>query len=69
MIVVAIVVLGEDVQGRVEAEDVAVIIGAKHEGLVELLGLELKALQALVLELRLVARRSLVLLTAMSARK
>eukprot|EP00965_Chrysotila_dentata_P052922 1754832-Pleurochrysis_carterae.AAC.1 len=31
VVVVAVIVLGEDVEGRVEAEKVAVIIGAKHE--------------------------------------
>eukprot|EP00965_Chrysotila_dentata_P076196 2516894-Pleurochrysis_carterae.AAC.1 len=70
MIVVAVFVLGEDVERRVKAEKVAVIIGAEHEGLVELLGLiELEPLEALALEVGLVARRFLVLLIAMSARK
>eukprot|EP00965_Chrysotila_dentata_P019369 644325-Pleurochrysis_carterae.AAC.1 len=31
VVVVAVIVLGEDVEGRVEAEEVAVIIGAEHE--------------------------------------
>eukprot|EP00965_Chrysotila_dentata_P149664 4942250-Pleurochrysis_carterae.AAC.1 len=69
VVVVAVVVLGEDVEGRVEAEKVAVVIGAEHEGLVELLGLELKTFKALALELGLAAKRSLVLLIAMFARK
>eukprot|EP00965_Chrysotila_dentata_P153032 5057560-Pleurochrysis_carterae.AAC.2 len=35
IIVVAVVVLGEDFEGRVKAEDVAVFIGAEPEGLVK----------------------------------
>eukprot|EP00965_Chrysotila_dentata_P064923 2152122-Pleurochrysis_carterae.AAC.1 len=33
IVVVAVVVLGEDVDGRVEAKEVAVVIGAEHEGI------------------------------------
>eukprot|EP00965_Chrysotila_dentata_P109835 3629356-Pleurochrysis_carterae.AAC.1 len=59
LVVVAVVFLGEDVERRVEAEEVEVVIGAEHEGLVELLGFELEKFEALVLEPGLVARRSL----------
>eukprot|EP00965_Chrysotila_dentata_P043708 1453383-Pleurochrysis_carterae.AAC.1 len=52
-----------------EAEEVAVVIGAEHEGLVEFLRLELEPLEALLLELGFVATRLIVLLIAMSARK
>eukprot|EP00965_Chrysotila_dentata_P060325 1999470-Pleurochrysis_carterae.AAC.1 len=45
-------------------------VPSMKDGLVEFLGLELETFEALVLELRLVARRLLdVLLLAMSARK
>eukprot|EP00965_Chrysotila_dentata_P104377 3446726-Pleurochrysis_carterae.AAC.1 len=33
VVAVAVIVLGEDVEGRVEAEQVAIVIGAEHEGL------------------------------------
>eukprot|EP00965_Chrysotila_dentata_P189531 6173365-Pleurochrysis_carterae.AAC.1 len=62
VVIVAVIVLGDDVEGRVETEEVAIVIGAEHEGLVELLGLELKTFEALALELWLVVRRPLVLL-------
>eukprot|EP00965_Chrysotila_dentata_P023374 774948-Pleurochrysis_carterae.AAC.1 len=42
---------GDDVKSRVEAEDVAIFIGAKEKRLVELFGLELEALETLILEL------------------
>eukprot|EP00965_Chrysotila_dentata_P238221 6202368-Pleurochrysis_carterae.AAC.1 len=69
VVVVTVIVLGEDVEGRVEAEEVAIVIGVEHAGNVELLGLELETCESLVLELGLVAKRSLVLHIAMSARK
>eukprot|EP00965_Chrysotila_dentata_P059688 1980066-Pleurochrysis_carterae.AAC.1 len=67
IVIVAVVVLGEDIERRVEAEDVAVVIGAEQKSFVELLGLVLETFEALKLEL--FARRPLVLLIAMSARK
>eukprot|EP00965_Chrysotila_dentata_P105621 3488631-Pleurochrysis_carterae.AAC.1 len=47
MILVAVFVLGEDVERRVKTEEVALIIGAEHEGFVKLLGLELETFEAL----------------------
>eukprot|EP00965_Chrysotila_dentata_P118639 3922348-Pleurochrysis_carterae.AAC.2 len=69
IVVVAVVVLGGDVERKVEAEGVAVVIGAEHGGLVELFGLELETFEALVFELGLVTRRPLALLIAMSAKR
>eukprot|EP00965_Chrysotila_dentata_P056439 1872862-Pleurochrysis_carterae.AAC.1 len=48
---IAFVAFGDDVECRVEAEDVAVFIGAKEKCLVELVELELEALETLILKL------------------
>eukprot|EP00965_Chrysotila_dentata_P221512 6192416-Pleurochrysis_carterae.AAC.4 len=50
VVVVTVVGLGEDGERRVEAEQIAVFVGVKHERLVELFGLEREAFEALVLE-------------------
>eukprot|EP00965_Chrysotila_dentata_P041515 1376869-Pleurochrysis_carterae.AAC.6 len=54
---VAFVALGDDIELRAEAEDVAVFIGAEQKRLIELVGLELEALKTLVLELGSTRRR------------
>eukprot|EP00965_Chrysotila_dentata_P135030 4465666-Pleurochrysis_carterae.AAC.1 len=48
---VAFRAFGDDVECRVEAEDVAVFIGAKEKRLVELVGLEFEGLETLILAL------------------